>query len=706
MRNSISLKNISKIAGLFFILFVVISLFYYLDSTKQEIKNSFKLHQILDRVNSLNQETSYMFNGLNKLNFDFINSLEKEKNSLINEILLSLTDEKYIDMRNNSTNIIFHTLKQKNRLIQDYKSASAILHNSHRVIIKYIPIIMSNIVKKDRKMIFENIIQPLLFQKNIGVEVVNKLSTSGFLSKDRKEMKGLLLRHVYIYHQHYLILKGIASANKNLNINNKILDLIENCETYNTNRLEFITKEIILFVIIIIILLINIIILNRKLTKKTFKTKMQKTELKNLLINFDKNVIASKTDLKGNITYVSQAFEKISGYKKHDIVSKPHRIVRHKDMPNSAFKEMWRTIKEQRIWKGEVKNSRKDGTFYWVSSIVSPEYDIDGNHIGYSSIRSDITAQKSVEVLKEKVLSQSADLKKQLISLRISETKLSLLIKQVQESHQHTKDSIKYASLIQNAIIPQNLILGKYFDDCFILWEPKDVVGGDIYLIQEVNEFETIVMVIDCTGHGVPGAFVTMLVKAVEKQIKTEIDNETLEKSPAKILQYFNREIKNLLNQNSVDSESNAGFDGGIIYFNRKTEILKFAGAETPLFYLDMDKNLHTIKGSRHSVGYKKSDKDFEFKEHSIQIIGEMDFYLTTDGYLDQNGGDKSFPFGKKAFKKIIENNKNQPLSIQRKQILKELNLYQRNEDRNDDITVIGLRIESQAKKIENFLHD
>ncbi len=126
-------------------------------------------------------------------------------------------------------------------------------------------------------------------------------------------------------------------------------------------------------------------------------------ELDSLVDSFDTYVIASRTDLKGVITYASKAYENISGYTKEELIGKPHNIVRHPDMPKSAFKDMWNTIKQERLWVGEVKNLKKDKSFYWVKAFIAPYYDKDRKHVGYSAIRLDITAQKKVEELHNQV---------------------------------------------------------------------------------------------------------------------------------------------------------------------------------------------------------------------------------------------------------------------------------------------------------------
>ncbi len=257
------------------------------------------------------------------------------------------------------------------------------------------------------------------------------------------------------------------------------------------------------------------------------------------------------------------------------------------------------------------------------------------------------------------------------------------------------KDSIQYASLIQQAILPSTDIKDTYFKDSFICWQPKDIVGGDIYLFEELRETkdECLFMVIDCTGHGIPGAFVTMLVKAIERQVISKIQNDcSIDVSPAWILSYFNKNMKKLLKQEDKDSISNVGFDGGVIYYNKKTQVLKFAGAETPLFYIE-DGELKTIKGNRQSVGYKRSDMNYKFKEHIMKVKVGMKFYLTTDGYLDQNGGEKGFPFGKKRFTNILTQINNKVFSDQKEILLNTLSDFQADEERNDDISVIGFEI-------------
>ncbi|RXK12485.1 response regulator receiver protein [Halarcobacter mediterraneus] len=173
-------------------------------------------------------------------------------------------------------------------------------------------------------------------------------------------------------------------------------------------KVEYFIKVSILLIILILLFLY---ILNRNYTKqlnkdvekKTSKIKKQKEKLKSLLKIYDKNVIFSKTDSKGIITHASKAFCEISGYTLEELIGKPHNIVRHPDMPKIVFKQMWETIKSGKIWRGEVKNLRKDGSFYWVEAEVEPIYK-NKEIVGFSAVRQDITDAKEIEEIQKEII--------------------------------------------------------------------------------------------------------------------------------------------------------------------------------------------------------------------------------------------------------------------------------------------------------------
>lgn len=278
----------------------------------------------------------------------------------------------------------------------------------------------------------------------------------------------------------------------------------------------------------------------------------------------------------------------------------------------------------------------------------------------------------------------------ELVSQEFQELNQSLntKIKELEKINNKINNSIEYASLMQQAILPNLKVLEDFCHGNFICWNPKDIVGGDIYLFSMIDNDSILIMVIDGAGHGVSGAFLTMLVKAIEEQVIAKLREGKLKPSPALILEYFNRSIKRMLHQNK-QSDSNSGFDGAVLYYNRKTNICKYAGAKTPLYIID-DSQLKIIKPDRKSVGYVRTNIDQQYTEHDILINENMKLYITTDGVLDQEGANNS-RYGAEQFKKIIFKNHKLSFSKQYSALQENFLDFKRNHEQSDDITVLGL---------------
>ena len=268
----------------------------------------------------------------------------------------------------------------------------------------------------------------------------------------------------------------------------------------------------------------------------------------------------------------------------------------------------------------------------------------------------------------------------------------SRLEAELREKNRQITASIKYASLIQHALIPRVEEFKSFFARHFIIHEPRDTVGGDLYLLELLpSRHECLVWMIDCTGHGVAGAFVTMLVKAIERQITARIISTGEEVSPARLLGIMNRSLKHLLRQEDASAVSNAGFDAALLYINYEKGKALYAGAQLPLFYID-DGRVIMIKGNRQSIGYTRSDADYAFDDNEISLKPGMIFYLATDGYWDQNGGPKGFPMGRKKFKILLEEIHSLPFPQQQGRLAETLEAWQGEHERNDDVTVMGIQ--------------
>ena len=273
----------------------------------------------------------------------------------------------------------------------------------------------------------------------------------------------------------------------------------------------------------------------------------------------------------------------------------------------------------------------------------------------------------------------------------------------LEEANQSIMDSIKYAKLIQSSLLPDKEIVNEFLPHNFIIWQPRDVVSGDIYYFYPIVksliahddglltiEDGMIIAVVDCTGHGVPGAFMTMIASSgIRRIIRDEgcVD-------PAEILSRLNLVVKTTLYQESSHSDSDDGMDVGICFIKPQDNKLIYAGARIPLIAVKENEIQH-FKGDRCSVGYRKSDPHFEFKNHTIPLERDMVFYLYTDGIVDQTGGEKGFPFGTRRLKELLLKYSNQPMNEQKQFIINDIDYYRGQKARKDDITMVGFRVKN-----------
>ena len=283
-------------------------------------------------------------------------------------------------------------------------------------------------------------------------------------------------------------------------------------------------------------------------------------------------------------------------------------------------------------------------------------------------------------------------------ALRESMDKMEEAKEVAEEANQNIMDSIRYAKMIQTSLMPNMEIVNIYLPDSFFIWLPRDVVGGDIFhtypieksLIAQENGLLTIEdgiinVVIDCTGHGVPGAFMTMIASSALRRIIR--DEGCLH--PSEILYRLNIAIKKTLNQDSTHGTSDDGLDAAICYVKPEEKKLLFAGARLPLTIVH-DQTVTVIKGDRHSIGYRKSELHYQYTCHEIDLQNGMSFYMYTDGYVDQIGGEKRFPFGHKRLHKLLQSIYLEPFDLQRDILIETFDKYQNDHPRLDDVTLVG----------------
>lgn len=252
-------------------------------------------------------------------------------------------------------------------------------------------------------------------------------------------------------------------------------------------------------------------------------------------------------------------------------------------------------------------------------------------------------------------------------------------------------ESIEYASLIQSAFLPAEKVLHDLFADYFLLWDQRDAVGGDAYWVKKL-EGGFFVAVVDCTGHGVPGAFMTLIVHSLFEQL----DVESMRGDPARVLSSMNRLIKRSLAQDRDDPLSDDGMDCSVIYVDSVEQTLHFAGARSSLFVQNSTGVVREIKGDKCGVGYVRSELGYAFTNHVLQVEKGSRYYCLSDGLTDQVGGDRGFPFGKRRFCEFVERHGTIPLAQQKPLLQSALRDYMGRQTRRDDITVLGFAMHTR----------
>jgi serine phosphatase RsbU (regulator of sigma subunit) len=250
--------------------------------------------------------------------------------------------------------------------------------------------------------------------------------------------------------------------------------------------------------------------------------------------------------------------------------------------------------------------------------------------------------------------------------------------------------SITYAKKIQSAILPPQKYINELLGSNFIFYKTKEIVSGDFYWIKQINNY-TILVCADCTGHGVPGAFmsvlgISLLNEIVERRQVTRADM---------ILNEMREEIKQSLRQIGDDKEPKDGLDLALCVIDNSNNLMQYSGANNPLYIIkniNGEPLLQEILADRMPVGVSISNYD-SFSLHEIQLEPGDIFYIFSDGYLDQNGGDKNHRFTSARFKKLLTDICTKPMGIQKAILEQTLKEWMGDHPQRDDILVIGVRV-------------
>lgn len=268
----------------------------------------------------------------------------------------------------------------------------------------------------------------------------------------------------------------------------------------------------------------------------------------------------------------------------------------------------------------------------------------------------------------------------------ISKKKIEELHAKLEAAHTSIKDSINYAKKIQNAMLPDTALFSNTFPDSFGLFKPKDTLSGDFYWLKK-DEKTFFIAVADCTGHGIPGALMSMV--GIEKLNQAVIKSQ----DPSRILKQLNESIEVALCQSSLHEHSRDGMDIALCSFDKENGTLTFAAANRPLWIIrDGQNEVEEIKGTKRAIGGLAMGLDPNFDSHEIKLQHGDTFYIFSDGFADQFGGDYNKKLTSKKFKQVLLDIQHLTMPEQEKYLTKFLDDWKAGCEQVDDILVIGVR--------------
>lgn len=405
-------------------------------------------------------------------------------------------------------------------------------------------------------------------------------------------------------------------------------------------------------------------LLEQRVNERTFEIEKQSRIIESKNVELEQlSLVASRTDNvvlildpEGRLEYVNESFVKLNKITLKEL----KRTVGETIFEISNHANIKTIVAEAVYYKKSVNyealNRLDDGTEIWESSTLTPIFDDAGVLKKIIIIDSDVTERKKQEQI-------------------------------IYQKNKDITDSIAYARKIQHAILPHDTIIKKYLPQSFILYLTKDIVSGDFYWFAHLNNI-SIIAAVDCTGHGVPGAFMSL----IGYNILNRIVNEQKITDPKTILLQLNKGVLDVLYKN--ESESKDGMDIAICKIDHASKTIDYAGAMRPLWVVN-NGVLNEIKGDKCPIGTKQQDRDnnIAYTTHTINAGKDDTFYIFTDGYADQFGGEHNKKFSTRRFKELIIKNHIESFNIQENNIKLEHQKWKGDNEQVDDILVIGFKI-------------
>ena len=346
---------------------------------------------------------------------------------------------------------------------------------------------------------------------------------------------------------------------------------------------------------------------------------------------------------------------------------------------NTSHAELEKKFREVNERKEEVE--KEIGFFIKQGDIVTKQ------RAKIQQERDELATEKTEMIKQKELMEEELDfIMKQGDKIAEQKAKIIKQHKIVKKQKQKIEDSIFYAKRIQSAVLPPNRFIQHLLVDHFIFYKPRDIVSGDFYWIKQIDD-KILIAAADCTGHGVPGALMSMLGIT----FLNEIVNKNPQLHANEVLNELRMHVISSLRQTGGRGESRDGMDMALCIIDNKKRIMEYAGANNPL-YLLRNKELEAVKADRMPIGIHRKAKE-PFKNNVIDLKNDDIVYIFSDGFIDQFGGEHGHKYMAGNFKKLLLSIQEKPMKDQKEILEQTFNEWKGNHKQLDDILVIGFKI-------------
>ncbi|MCZ2355457.1 MAG: PAS domain S-box protein [Bacteroidia bacterium] len=435
--------------------------------------------------------------------------------------------------------------------------------------------------------------------------------------------------------------------------------------------------------------LYNIVGFTTAVVEKKATETVDKTEGKFKALIQNSMDIITIIDIKGKILYLSPSSERILGYPIDEMLNLSIYELMHSED---------HCLLQNALDKGEsfvfsYRMQHYDGTWLYFESIgtnLTNNPQIKGVVINSRDItdrKKEEEERRQKEIAAVRLSFEKAKTEKEKEIIEASKAELEKAYQIIEHHNHEITDSITYAFRIQTALLPPIENIQQIIPQSFVLWRPKDIVSGDFFWFAQIGH-RSLIATADCTGHGVPGAFMTMIGNTLLNQIVMADDIY----QPNEILERLHLGVRKALKQAEEGSKSRDGMDIAFTMIDHNTKTLYYAAANRPLYFV-RNGELEEYKADKYSIGGLQTEKERHFTSNEISLQPGDTYYIFSDGYHDQFGGSKGRKFMTKQLKEKLIAIQDMNMESQREFLDKTIVDWMGTREQIDDILVVGVRI-------------